>query len=554
MQTQTIDVWCENNSQKLTINVGTTPQQILELVDIDNKDMVISAYLNNRSKDLATPIYKPMRLRYITRSHFEGAKVYGRTMVLVLFKACRDLLPNNRLRVKHSIKEGYYFEIDDTKGDSKVATMLKDRINELIDAAIPITREKVHYKEAIELFKGEGLDDKIELIESRPTLYATINRIDNVVGYLYGTLAINTSYLDKFDILPLKDGFYMALPSSTNPDKIDTCYEPDKMFELFAKYKGWNDIIDISTIGKLNQCVENGGAKSLIQMAEAMQENEFFNLAQNVHKAHKQGVQLVLIAGPSSSGKTTFSKRLMVQLKVMGLVPMTISIDDYFIDRDKTPLNEFGRPDYESLRSVDVDSFNKDLSALMRGERVTLARYDFIEGKRTKGDSHQINERTILIVEGIHALNPELTKDIEAKLRYSIYASALTTISMDNLARIGTTDNRLLRRMVRDHNFRGNSALKTLKAWGEVRRGESINIFPYQEMADYMFNTALLYELAVLKSHVVPLLKSVPDTEPEYSEARRLLGILYSIEEINDEFIPPTSILREFIGGSSFDY
>lgn len=551
MHNNCVKVWCENIGSEVLVEAGTSLERLLDILPLD-RECFISAYVNNRSKDLNYIIYSPITVNFIDASHFEGARVYGRTVCFLLFKAVRDLFPSQRLYIKQSIKQGYYFDIEDHHSTTDQAERIEHRMRELVAAHLPIRREKARFEQAIDLFRAEGLDDKLELLESRRHLYVSINRMADVSGYFYGTMAVNTSYIDLFGIKPLEEGYYLGLPKFEDPCEIDLSIDVDKMFKVFQRHKQWNSIIDISTIGKLNGVVQRGEASELVKIGEALHEKEFSALADTVVDAHHKGVQLVLISGPSSSGKTTFSKRLMIQLKVLGLKPVTISIDDYFVPRDRTPLDEQGRKDYESIRAVDVDQFNSDVNGLLRGEEVSVPTYDFISGSRKEGQTLQLGERSILIVEGIHALNPLLSQDIAPQRIYRIYASALTSISMDNLSRIGTTDNRLLRRMVRDSKYRNRSALETLQQWGAVRRGEERNIFPYQDNADYMFNTALFFELAILKRHALPLLHSVPDTTPEYSEARRLIDMLDYISSIEESELPPTSILREFVGGGSF--
>ena len=398
--------------------------------------------------------------------------------------------------------------------------------------------------------------DKIALLDSRPRLYSKIYTIDSLPGYFYGALTPSTGYTPQFDLHPYYNGFFIALPLRTDPTRLQQSVHQEKMFDVFHQYQSWVEIMGVPTVGQLNSKVLAGDASELIKIAEAFHENKLAQVAGCVAEANRErGVRLVLISGPSSSGKTTFAKRLGVQLRVLGLNPVLISLDDYFVDREKTPRDENGEYDYEALGAIDLEQFNDHLKRLERGESVDIPRYDFISGTRQWHDNPlQLDERSVLIVEGIHGLNPALTPGVPESRKIKIYVSCFTSVALDNVSRIATSDNRLLRRLTRDYRTRGNDALSTLARWESVRRGEEKHIFPYQENADVMFNSSLFYEISVLRRFAEPILREVPDTVPEYGEAKRMLKFLDNFIPISPEEIPPTSLLREFIGGSSFKY
>jgi uridine kinase len=408
----------------------------------------------------------------------------------------------------------------------------------------------------LDIYRRLGFEDKVEIISSRPHLYVTVYTLDDLAGYFYGALAPSTKYIHLYDLRVYYNGIYIAVPSRREPDSFEPMVPQDKMFDVFQEYKGWVDVMGVSNIGQLNRKIAEGDGSDLIKIAEAFHEKKLGAIADRIAEAHKsRGTRVVLVSGPSSSGKTTFSKRLGIQLRILGLQPIMISLDDYFLDREDTPRDENGDYDFETIDALDIATFNDHMNRLFAGEKVDIPRYDFITGRRQWHDAPlELNDRSVLIVEGIHGLNPKLTAQIAENMKFKVYISCLTSISMDDLSRIHTTDNRLIRRMVRDNAYRGTSAEATLKRWQSVRRGEEKYIFPYQENADVMFNSSLLYELPVLKRYVMPLLLSVPDTEEVYGEAVRLLKFIDNFSLLDDGEIPPTSLLREFIGGSSFTY
>ena len=555
--TETVKVICENNGCQLHVNMGTPLLEVMKMLSLHNDHPFLAAYVNNKIKELDYRIYCPLSVRFIDITHYEGMRVYQRTLFFTLSKAVYDLYPERKFRIKHSVSKGFYCEIEgmDDIPQSEIDA-IKSRMNELVAQDIPIVRQRVLAQEAEEMYRRLGFEDKIALLHTRPRLYATIYSLANMVGYFYGALAVSTGYIHLFDVRKYYNGLYLAIPKRTDPDQLEPMIHQDKMFDIFKEYKAWVDVMGVSTIGSLNAKVLEGKASELIKVAEAFHEKKLGSIADSILDANvSRGARLVLISGPSSSGKTTFAKRLGIQLRILGLNPVLISLDDYFVEREKTPKDENGDYDYEALEALDVPAFNPHLNTLLNGGSVDVPRYDFITGKRQWHEKPlSLDERSVLVVEGIHGLNPELTKQVDDRYKFKIYISAFTSVSMDDLSRISTTDNRLLRRIVRDYRTRGNDATATLQRWESVRRGEDRHIFPYQENADVMFNSSLFYEISVLRGFVEPMLREVPDTIPEYGEARRLLRFIDNFSPIKPDEIPPTSLLREFIGGSSFTY
>ena len=552
-----VKVICENTSSHLEIEMGTTLLELIEMFGIKSEVPLLAAYVNNRLKELNYQIFKPMTVRFIDITHFEGYRVYQRTISFILQKAVRDIYNDRKLHIRHSLGRGLYYEFADGEQltDAGLQT-LRERVQSIIDARYPIIRERMLTSEVEEIYKEYGYDDKIVLLNTRPRLYSDLYRMDDIVGYFYGALAPDSGYIHLFDIKRYHEGFYVALPTRLDPSKLDLNVHWDKMLDVFSEYHDWVQIMGVPTVGHLNEKLLNGDMSELIKVAEAFHEKKIAGIADQIYAANKEnGTRVVLISGPSSSGKTTTSKRLGIQLRILGLDPVLISLDDYFVDRDRTPKDETGEYDFEALEAIDLDLLNKDLMRLMDGESVEVPRYDFITGSRKWHDNPlQLGEKSIIIMEGIHALNPRLTPSIPRKNKFGIYASCLTSVAMDNLTRIQTTDNRLLRRITRDYATRGADALATLRRWPSVRRGEEKHIFPYQENADVIFNTSLFYEILVLRPKIEPILREVSDTEPEYGEARRLLQFLDNFTPLHTDEIPPTSILREFVGGSTFKY
>ena len=552
-----IKIVCKNCNSELFVDWGTRLKDVAKMIATpDKKEPWLAAYVNNSIRELDYRICEPVTVKFIDITHFEGIRVYQRTLFMILHKAVHDLYPENRFRIKHSLSKGFYCELEGITPSEEVAARVRERVDELIAQNIPIVRNKMLKEEAIEIYRQLGFEDKIAIINSRPHLYVTVYRLADMAGYFYGALAPSTGLIHLYDFRPYGEGFHITCPRRTEPSRLENVVPQQKMYEVFSEYKDWVDIIGVSNVGPLNQMISNGKSTGLIQIAEALHEKKIGKIADTIAEAHaERGVRMVLIAGPSSSGKTTFCKRLGIGLGVLGFHPQSISLDDYFVDRTKTPRDESGDYDFEALEAIDLELFNDHLRRLFAGEAVVLPRYNFITGLREWHDKPlQLDDHSILLVEGIHGLNPRLTDGVADNLKFRVYISALTSISMDDLSRIPTTDNRLLRRMIRDFATRGCDATATLQRWASVRKGEDKHIFPYQENADVMFNSSLFYEIPVLKAYALPLLHSVPDTVEEYAEARRLFKFLDNFLPIDTNDIPPTSILREFVGGSSFKY
>ena len=485
-------------------------------------------------------------------------RTYFRSLCFILVKAVEELYPQGSISLEHPVSKGYYctLHLDRSIGLDDV-TRIKQKMQEIITDNIPFQRIECHTEQAVELFTQRGMMDKAKLLKTSGQLYTFYYRLGDTIDYYYGSLVPSTGYIKLFDIVKYYDGLLLRIPNRKNPQKLEELVKQEKMLEVFQEYRRWNQILGISTVGDFNIACNNGHATDLINVSEALQEKKIAHIADEITHRNQNGerVKLVLISGPSSSGKTTFSKRLSIQLMTNGLKPYPISLDDYFVNREDTPLDENGEHDFESLYALDLPFFEAQLKELLDGKEIELPRFNFTTGKReNSGKKLRIDENMILILEGIHALNPALTPNIPAANKYKIYVSALTTISLDNHNYIPTTDNRLLRRIIRDFRYRNYSAEATISRWESVRAGEDKWIFPYQEYADAMFNSALLFELAVLKDYAEPILRKVPNNCPAYSEAHRLLRFLAYFVSVQDNELPPTSLLREFLGGSSFRY
>ena len=520
--------------------------------------MVVSAKVNNRSEGLNFRVYNNKDVEFLDIRDSSGMRTYVRSLCFILYKAVSELFPEGKLFVEHPVSKGYFCNLRIGRSiELEDVTAIKKRMQEIIAENIPYHRVECHTTEAVRIFSERGMNDKVKLLETSGSLYTYYYTLGDTVDYYYGNLLPSTGFIWLFDIVKYYDGLLLRIPNKENPNVLEEVVKQEKMLDVFKEHLRWNYIMGLSNVGDFNLACETGHATDLINVAEALQEKKIAQIADDIYHRGENGnrVKLVLISGPSSSGKTTFSKRLSVQLMTNGLRPYPISLDNYFVDREDTPRDENGNYDYESLYALDLELFNTQLQALLRGEEVELPRFNFNLGKKEyKGDKLRIDEHTILILEGIHALNPELTPQIPAASKYKIYVSALTTISLDDHNWIPTTDNRLLRRIIRDFNYRGYSAQETISRWPSVRAGEDKWIFPYQENADVMFNSALLFEFAVLRCHAEPILTSVPRNCPEYAEAYRLLKFIKYFTPVQDKEIPPTSLLREFLGGSSFKY
>ena len=499
-------------------------------------------------------VFKPKEIEFLDLHEASAMRTYIRSLFFVLNKAAHDIYPDCSVIIGIPVSNGYFVDV---RLDRPVTTAdvdaIRERMKEIIAAGHPIHRHVSTTEEAIEMFRQSRSFSKVRLLEGIGDLYTTYYDIDGYVDYYYGSMLTNTSQIYLFGLEPYYDGMLLRIPTSSDPSKLGEMVHQDKMFEIFKEHHRWQNILKLRTVGDLNRATQKGYSSQLIQVSEALQEKKIAQIADEI--ASRKEVKIVLIAGPSSSGKTTTCKRLSVQLAVNGIKPIGISLDDYFVSREKTPRDEKGDYDYEHLHALNIPLLNEQMNALLRGEEVELPRYNFQTGEsEMSGKKLQLQGNEVLVVEGIHALNPELTAQIPEAQKYKVYASALTTILLDNHNYIPTTDNRLLRRIIRDYKYRGVSAQETIRRWPSVRRGENKWIFPYQENADAMFNTAMLFELAVIREQAIPVLEQVPENCVEYAEAYRLLKFLRYIKPIPAAQIPPTSLLREFLGGSSFKY
>lgn len=514
----------------------------------------ISAVVNNKVEGLNYRLYHNKDVEFLDITSASGLRAYTRTLFFVLCKAVHDLWPEAKVAIDIPVSNGYYCDIKmDRPLTDEDAAAVKKRVDEIVSARLPITRHECPTEEAIEMFAKMGMYSKVKLLKTTGSLYTIYYEIDGYKDYYYGTMLTNTGLLYLYGVEKYYDGLLLRLPLRNDPSRLGELVRQDKMFDIFKEHHRWQAILGLSTVGDFNEVVDKGQWVDLINVSEALQEKKISRIAEMI--AERKGVRMVLISGPSSSGKTTFCKRLSIQMLTCGIKPVAISLDDYFIDREKTPLDENGEYDYESLYALDIELLNKHLTELFEGKEVLLPRYNFQTGKSEKNSKRlKLEPDNVLVLEGIHALNPELTAKIPEELKFRVYASALTTILLDSHNYIPTTDNRLLRRIIRDYKYRGVSALETIKRWPSVRAGENKWIFPYQENADVMFNTAMLFEFAVIKSQAVPLLELVPENAPEHVEAYRLLKFLKYISPIPNRQLPPTSLLREFLGGSSFKY
>ncbi len=551
-----IEVICENTARRYSVLPGMTLLEFCKSQQIDLPYPVLGAMVNHRLRDLRLRLLIPVTVEFIDITHAAGIRMYTRSLFFLLQRAVREVMPSCRLRVSHSVSRGYYCVISGYEQPIEYPLIFSilEKMREFIGRDLPFESKRMTTEEAIAIFEQQGDPEKVRLLQSRPKLYTTLYALDGVYDYYLEGLVPSTGYLERFDLVKYYQGMLLRVPQQKSPESLEELEIQDKMFEIFREYQDWVEVLGIKDAGTINLRVRKGEGGDLVKVSEALHEKKVAQIADTIH-SRGDLIRLILIAGPSSSGKTTFSKRLAVQLQVAGLRPHTLSLDNYFVNSENTPRDEKGDYDFESLDALDVAKFNDDLLALMAGERVELPKFSFERGERYfDGSFLQLEPNGILVVEGIHGLNPLLTDRIPRERKFKIYISALTSISLDGQSRIASSDNRLLRRMVRDQRYRSYGAIQTIRRWGSVRRGEDKNIFPYQEEADIMFNSALPYEFGVLKQFAEPILNEVPDSVPEYSEAVRLLRFLRVFSPIGQEEIPPTSILREFLGGSSFSY
>lgn len=554
--TETVRVHCVNTNEYKDIPVGSTLVDLIDLFGVKSQYLIANAKVNNKTESLSYRVYRPKTVEFVDLSNSSAMRTYVRSLCFILAKAVDDILPHAKMYIEHAVSRGYYFQIEsDVPVGIPELDAVRNRMKEIVEADMPFVQVEEETVKVVKLFKELGMDDKATLLETSDLLYARYSKLGEYIDYFYGCLTPSTGYITMFDIQPHNGGFLLRVPNRQNPVELEPEVYQEKLLNIYREHLNFLKISELDNVGDLNTAIKEDKVYEVIQVAEAYQSMQITDIASDISKRFKEGVRVVFISGPSSSGKTTFRKRLEVQLRVNLLKPVGISLDDYFIDRDKTPLDEHGEKDYESLYALNLELFEDHMLKLMKGEKVELPFYNFVSGmSEYRGNYLKMDENSILIVEGIHGLNPELTSHIPSENKFLIYVSALTTISLDDHNWIPASDNRLIRRMVRDYTYRGYSAQQTISRWDSVRRGEDKWIFPFQENADVMFNSAMIYELAAIRQHAEPILMQVPKTVPEYSEAYRLLKFLSYFNHITDRELPPTSLLREFLGGSSFRY
>ncbi len=552
----TIDIYCVNTSTKISYPLGVSLMEIKDDFQVNLENPIIGALVNNKVKELSFVFVKTKKVEFIDYAHPDGLRLYVRSLFFVLYSAVRKIFPDVKLKIMHGISRGYYCELAGLErpvNDSDILA-IKSEMQSLVQKDIPFKKMGLPTEEVIGICQKQNLKYKAKLFEQQGTLFSYLYFMDDFANYFYGYLVPSTGYLKVFDLVSYYDGLLLRIPNPAKFSEVQPYSKLDKLFGVFQEHKDWAELLDVPNVARLNENTLKDRSGDIIKISEALHEKKIAEIA-NVISDRRNQVKVVLIAGPSSSGKTTFSKRLMVQLAVNGLKPILISLDDYFVDREKTPKDINGQYDFEAIEAIDIEFFNKQLIELFDGGSIELPRFNFTTGQRVwSGKKLKMEQGSILIVEGIHGLNPNLVPHIQSENTFKIFLSALTQISIDDQNHISTTDNRLIRRMIRDSKYRNYSAQETIRRWPSVRAGEDKNIFPYQENADVMFNSALIYELAVLKKYAEPLLKAVPESQAEFSESSRLLKFLSYFKSIDDLEIPPTSVLREFLGGSSFSY
>lgn len=551
---QVIQIRCKNNKKIVNVNIGSTLSDVLNEINLKMPYGPVCAKVNNKVEGLHYRLYHKKDVEFLDMTSGSGSRNYTRSVFFVLCKAVKDIWPKSHVVIDIPVSNGYYCDlrIGRPVTEEDVAKV-KARMDEIIAAAMPIRRHESVTEKAIKLFSDLGDTAKVKLLQTTGRLYTTYYDIDGYYDFYYGSLLTNTKQIYLYGLDKYYDGMLLRIPTLKDPSILPEMIRQDKLFEIFKEHHHWQDVMEIRTVGDFNNAVDTDHSIDLINISEALQEKKIAHIADEIAK--RKGVKLILLAGPSSSGKTTTCKRLSIQLIANGLRPLQISLDDYFVDRELSPRDEKGDYDFESIHALNLKLINEQFNALFNGEEVELPRYDFPTGKSVKsGNKLKMEDNNVLVVEGIHALNPELTAQIPEELKYRVYVSALTTILLDDHNYIPTTGNRLLRRIIRDYKYRGVDARETIRRWPSVRAGENKWIFPFQENADVMFNSAMLFELAVIKQQAEPLLEQVPENCPEYSEAYRLLKFLKYIKPIPNTDIPPTSLLREFLGGSSFKY
>ncbi len=539
------------NGQQKKIEKGITLENLVKSLHIQNAPIIVAGKVNNEIRELKYSIKEECDITFVDLSSTDGVRIYQRSLIFLLVKAFHDIFPEEEIAVCHSVSRGLFFEASnqlDAEGVARVEKQMK----ELVQQDLPFRKETIDTEKARLRFLQDNRKDRYGAIKYREKAYVSFYILGDMEDYFYGYMVPSTGYLKLFRLEYDNEGIVLVSPRTSSPTSLENHEIPQKLFQIFSEYRQWISILGVDNVGKLNDIVESGKADEFIRISEALHEKKIARIADMIYD-HRERIKIVLISGPSSSGKTTFAQRLSIQLRVNGLIPVNISLDDYFVNKDRTPVDEHGKPDYEALETVDLQLFNEQLNSLIKGEEVLIPTYNFLTGRREyTGKKLCLGEGQVLVIEGIHGLNPRLTADVREDSKFKIYISAITSMRIDRHNRIPTTDMRFVRRIVRDYQFRGCSAEKTIELWPSVRRGEEKNIFPYQENADVMFNSSLIYELGVLKKLAVPLLKAIQPSQPQYSESRRLLEFLSYFLPIDSDEIPMNSIIKEFTGGSCF--
>lgn len=539
-----IEVFCRNNERRFLVPCGTDLKAVLKYAQIENFENILGALVNNKVQNMNYKIYSPREIVFFDYNTSFGRRMYSMSLMFLLYKAAKELYHQNDICIQHSMNDGYYVEFEKEGFDIKD---LKNKMMQLVEQDIKFERQLIPTQQAVELFRKVGMVEKADLLACSKRIYTNVDVLDGTVNSFFSELVPSTSYLKAFDLYTYNKGFILQLPTKNQQ-------ESNKLFSVFQEHKQWLKVLNTPFVSDLNRVISLQETNKLIQVSEALHEKKYAQIADEINKREEK-VKLVLLAGPSSSGKTTSCRRISTQLSVLGYNPIQISLDDYFVNREQTPRDENGNYDFECFEALDVDFFVHQMKELIEGKEVKLPRFNFLTGQREETTQLlKMKENSILIIEGIHALNPRLTEDIDNKYKYKVFVSALTQVALDKHNLISTSDNRLIRRIVRDNNYRGYSAEETIMRWDSVRSGEEKHIFPYQENADTIFNSSLLYEIGLLKPIVEPLLMEVGQNSPAYAEAKRLQTFLANFKSIHSEFIPPTSIMREFLGGSSFNY
>ena len=548
-----VRIRCKNIGETIAVPFGSTLFEVFRAAAFEMPYGPVCAHVNNKTQGMNYRFYNNKDVNFLSLYNPSGMRTYTRTLFFVLAKAVEDLFPEGQLIIGAPVSRGYYCELNIGREVQEAdVTRISNRMQEIIDADIPIHRIQCPVEDAIEIFQKRGMTSKVQLLESQDDLYTYYYKLENTIDYFYGPLLTRTGMLHLFALMPFYDGLLMRIPSEKDPSVLEDLIEQKKMLGVIREHHQWQDILGVRTVGDFNKAIQAGRASDLINVSEALQAKKLSDIADDIAR---RKARLVLIAGPSSSGKTTTAKRLAILMMACGLRPYTISTDDYFVNRVDTPKDENGEYDFECIGAVDVKLFNEQMNAILRGEEVELPKYDFPTGKRVyEGRKLQIGPTDVIILEGNHALNPILTQQIPEEQKYRMYVSALTTIQLDDHNHIPTSDIRLVRRILRDYRYRGFSAIETIRRCPSVKAGEEKWIFPYQELADATFNSALLYELGVIRDRVMPILEQVPERAVEYAEATRLRKFLMYFRPVPGDEVPPTSLLREFAGGSSFKY